>query len=46
MAIRLSTQRAAFDGTVAVVGAILTTDGAALTESGSAVTAAPADLEA
>jgi hypothetical protein len=33
IAIRLSTQRAAFDGTVAVVGAILTTDGAALAEN-------------
>ena len=46
IAIRLSTQRAAFDGTVAVVGAILTTDGAALAETGSAVVAAAADLEA
>jgi len=36
IAIRLSTQRAAFDGTVAVVGASLTTDGAALAEPGSA----------
>jgi hypothetical protein len=36
VAIRLSTQRAAFDGTVAVVEAVLTTDGAALAESRSA----------
>ena len=36
IAIRLSTQRAAFDGTVAVVGARLTTDGTALAETGSA----------
>lgn len=35
IAIRLSTQRAAFDGTVAVVGASLTTDGAAFAETGS-----------
>jgi hypothetical protein len=42
IAIRLSTQRAAFDGTVAVVGAVLTTDGAALAETGSAVVAAAA----
>jgi len=42
IAIRLSTQRAAFDGTVAVVGAILTTDGAALAETGAAVAAGAA----
>jgi hypothetical protein len=35
IAIRLSTQRAAFDGTVAVIEAALTTDGAALAETGS-----------
>ena len=46
IAIRLSTQRAAFDGTVAVVGAVLTTDGAALAETGSAAVAAAAALEA
>ena len=34
IAIRLSTQRAAFDGAVAVVEASLTTDGAALAETG------------
>src|SRR6516165_10236839 len=34
--IRVSSQRAAFDGTVAVIGASLTTDGAALAETGSA----------
>ena len=44
IAIRLSTQRAAFDGTVAVVGAVLTTDGAALAETGSTVSAAAAGL--
>jgi hypothetical protein len=43
MAIRLSTQRAAFDGRVAVVGAVLTTDRATLAETGAAVSAvAPA----
>jgi hypothetical protein len=42
IAIRLSNQRAAFDGTVAMVGAVLTTDGAALGETGSAVVAAAA----
>jgi len=36
IAIRLSTQRAAFDGTLAVVEARLTTDGAALAETRSA----------
>jgi hypothetical protein len=46
IAIRLSTQRAAFDGTVAVIGAILTTDGAALAETGSAVPAAAPGLSA
>ena len=45
IAIRLSTQRAAFDGTVAVIGAVLTTDGAALAEIGSAFLAAVADPE-
>jgi len=40
IAIRLSTQRAAFDGTVAVVGAVLTTHGAPLAETGSAAVAA------
>lgn len=44
IAIRLSTQRAAFDGTVAVVGAVLTTDGAALAETGSTLVAAAAGL--
>jgi hypothetical protein len=39
IAIRLSTQRAAFDGSVAVVGASLTTDGATLAEAGSALLA-------
>ena len=38
--IRLSNQRAAFDGTVRLVGAVLATDGAALAETGSAVVAA------
>jgi hypothetical protein len=42
--IRLSTQRAAFDGTVAVVRAVLMTDGAALAGSGSAVIPAAAGL--
>jgi len=42
--IRLSTQRAAFDGTVAVVRAVLTTDGAALAGYGSAVIPAAAGL--
>lgn len=42
MSIRLSTQRAAFDGTVAVVEAVLTTDGAALAETGAAVAAGAA----
>jgi hypothetical protein len=37
IAIRLSNQRAAFDGTVAVLGAILTTDGSVLTQHESAV---------
>ena len=46
IAIRLSTQRAAFDGTVAVVGAVLTTHGAPLAETGSAAVAAAAALEA
>jgi hypothetical protein len=46
IAIRLSTQRAAFDGTVVVVGAVLTTDGAALAETGSAAVAAAAALSA
>jgi hypothetical protein len=45
IAIRLSSQRAAFDGTVAVIGAVLTTDGAALAETGSALLAAVADLK-
>ena len=36
MAIRLSTQRAAFDGSVAVVGAVLTTDRAAPAATGPA----------
>jgi hypothetical protein len=40
IAIRLSTQRAAFDGTVAVVEASLTTDGAALADTRSAFLAA------
>ena len=44
VAIRLSTQRAAFDGTVAVLRAVLTTDGAALAESGSAVIPAEVGL--
>jgi hypothetical protein len=44
IAIRLSTQRAAFDGTVAVVGAVLTTDGAALAETASTLVAAAAGL--
>jgi hypothetical protein len=44
IAIRLSTQRAAFDGTVVVVRAVLTTDGAALAGSGSAVIPAAAGL--
>jgi len=44
IAIRLSTQRAAFDGTVAVVGASLTTDGAVLAETGSAVIETAAGL--
>jgi len=39
--IRLSTQRAAFDGTVAVVGAVLGTNGAAPAGSGSPVVTAP-----
>ena len=43
--IRVSSQRAAFDGTVAVIGAVLTTDGAALAETGSALLAAVADLK-
>jgi hypothetical protein len=42
IAIRLSTQRAAFDGTVAMLGAILTTDGAAPAEAGVAVVGAAA----
>jgi hypothetical protein len=46
VAIRLSTQRAAFDGTVAVLGAILTTNGAELAETGWAVVASAADLSA
>jgi hypothetical protein len=46
IAIRLSTQRAAFDGTVAVVGAVLTTREVALTETGSAAVAAATALEA
>jgi hypothetical protein len=41
-AIRLSTQRAAFDGRVAVVGAVLTTDRAALAATGLVFTAAAA----
>ena len=44
IAIRLSTQRAAFDGTVAVVGAVLTTDGGALAESRSALSPVAAAL--
>jgi hypothetical protein len=44
IAIRLSTQRAAFDGTVVVLRAVLTTDGAALAGSGSAVIPAAAGL--
>jgi hypothetical protein len=44
IAIRLSTQRAAFDGAVAVVGAVLTTDGTALAETGSTGSAAGAGL--
>jgi hypothetical protein len=44
IAIRLSTQRAAFDGTVAVLRAVLTTDGAALAETGSTVIADTAGL--
>jgi hypothetical protein len=39
ISIRLSTQRAVFDGAVAVVGAVLTTDGAALAEAGGAAAA-------
>ena len=39
IAIRLSTQRAAFDGTVAVMRAALATDGAALVEARAAVAA-------
>ena len=46
IAIRLSSQRAAFDGTVAVIGAVLTTDGAALAETGSAAVVAAAALSA
>jgi hypothetical protein len=46
IAIRLSTRRAAFDGTVAVVGAVLTTDGAVLAQTGSAVLAAAPGLSA
>jgi hypothetical protein len=42
IAIRLSTQRAAFDGTVVVLGASLATDGAALAESRMAVAGAAA----
>jgi hypothetical protein len=42
IAIHLSTQRAAFDGTVAMVGAISTTDGAALAETGAPVVPAAA----
>jgi hypothetical protein len=45
IAIRLSSQRAAFDGTVAVIEAVLTTDGAAMAETGSALLAAVADLK-
>jgi hypothetical protein len=44
IAIRLSTQRAAFDGTVAVVGAVLTTAGAGLAETGSAIVATAAAI--
>jgi hypothetical protein len=44
IAIRLSTQRAAFDGTVVVLRAVLTTDGAALAGSGSGVIPAAAGL--
>ena len=39
-----SLQRAAFDGTVAVLRAVLTTDGAALAETGSTVIADTAGL--
>jgi hypothetical protein len=46
IAIRLSTQRAAFDGTIAVVDATLTANGAELAETGSAVVASAMDLSA
>jgi hypothetical protein len=41
--IRLSTQRAAFDGTVAVMGAALATDGVALAETHASVAATGAE---
>jgi hypothetical protein len=41
-----SSMRTAFDGTVAMVGGILTTDGAALAETGWAVIAGAAGLSA
>jgi hypothetical protein len=43
IAIRLSTQRAAFDGTVAVMGATLATDGVALAETHAPVAATGAE---